>query len=490
MDIMTSCIHTRAVIDCLDELGYRQVDSLVEGLDPLIDQFPDPVAYLKDSNHWVSWEVMASLLERARFVLGDDTIACRAAWFFLEKAVSPNENRIRVQYLWPQWRLVHAFSADACLWNRTRKVILERIGRNEARVYIRWETGVHATRDMCLYEQGMLTFMPLVWASEHPFVIEEVSCVCEGASHCEYLLRWPAMGPLREKFLQPLRIDNSMTAGFRQIEINRLLIEENARLSGLLRKRTEEVERSRAMLGRAQKLSFLGNMAARIAHEIRNPLAAIATFAQMLPEKYHEDAFRTEFKEIALGETTRINNLLTEFLDLAKPRKSSFERLNLHELIDKMVLLLSPRIKKKGIKVYRNYGKEVGDIVVDEQKIKQVVLNILSNAVEALRAAGYIRISTGSDVDSKGRGRVWVEVRDNGCGIEEGQMGKIFEPYWSTKEQGPGSGGAGLGLFIARQNMEDHRGGIEVLSRPNRGAAFVLRFPRDLPCSSGSDPAA
>lgn len=659
MNTKTSCIHTRAVIDCLEERGHRRVDFLLNGLDPVIDRLPDPVAYLKDPGHWVSWKVMALLLERAKLALEDDSAAYGAARFFLERGLSANGHLVRWQSLWSQWRLLMTFSAQAALWNRARNVILERIARNEARVRIHWEAGVHATRDMCLYEQGLLTFMPLIWAGP-PFSVEEVSCVCDGAVHCEFALRWPAKGTLRNMLFRLLRIDSLVTERIRELEVNRRMMEEklgevkrlnrqlgrrvvqltaiqetgrdiisildldhlmdvimarlasvckvnravflmvdqadqclefaygmgfgdkipdgvrnyrvaldrgndflvrvamserseyvedlnhsslvkdgvlasceepvsvyavplvtharrigviaaggekgkgippenreimdifasqiavaleNARLYNLLRERMEDLKCSRAMLGRAEQLSFLGNMAARIAHEIRNPLAAIATFAQMLPEKYNEETFRSEFKEIALEETTRVNKIVTEFLDLAKPREPCFEKSNLHELIDKMILLLSPRTKMKGIKVYRQYGKDVGDVVLDEQKMKQVVLNILSNAVEAVQQRGRIRVSTGTDVDSEGLGWVWIEVRDNGCGIDEDQIEKIFDPYWSTKEQGSRNGGAGLGLFIARQSMEDHRGGIEVMSRPKRGAAFVLRFPGNLPCS-------
>ncbi len=253
---------------------------------------------------------------------------------------------------------------------------------------------------------------------------------------------------------------------------------ENARLYNLLEKRKQELVRSRALLGRAEKLSFLGDMAARLAHEIKNPMTAIGAFIQMLPWKYDDESFRTEFYEIALEETARINGIIAELLDLAKPREPRFEPVDLHDLLEKMILLLSPQTGKKDVRVYRRYDETIGEVIVDPEKMKQVFLNVLSNAVEAVPRSGRIRVATSLDRGTEGKEWVRVEVRDNGCGIGEDALERIFEPYYSTKKRDGRRGGTGLGLFIAQQNLEEQGGGIEVLSRPRKGTAFVLRVPR------------
>ena len=161
-----------------------------------------------------------------------------------------------------------------------------------------------------------------------------------------------------------------------------------------LQEQMEEQKRSHALLSRAEKFSFLGNLAARLAHEIKNPMTAIGTFIQMLPKKYDDEEFRTGFYEIAMEETNRVNNLITELLDLVKTRESFFDLNDLHELIDKMVLLISPQSNLKKIRVVRQFDPEITRVWMDTEKIKQTILNILANAVDYTPQKGEIRIIT------------------------------------------------------------------------------------------------
>jgi signal transduction histidine kinase len=158
---------------------------------------------------------------------------------------------------------------------------------------------------------------------------------------------------------------------------------ENARLYCKLQEQMEELRRSHALLSRAEKFSFLGNLAARLAHEIKNPMTAIGTFIQMLPRKYEDEEFRVEFYKIAMEETNRVNDLITELLDLVKTRESHFELNDLHSLIDKMILLVSPQSNAKKIDVVRQFDPDIGQVWIDSEKMKQVFLNLLSNADES-----------------------------------------------------------------------------------------------------------
>jgi len=252
---------------------------------------------------------------------------------------------------------------------------------------------------------------------------------------------------------------------------------ENAKLYNRLNEQMEELKRSRALLSRAEKLSFLGNIAARLAHEIRNPMTAIGTFIQMLPQKFDDEEFRTEFYEIAMEETTRVNNLITELMDLVKTRASHFELNDVNELIDKMILLTSPQSNSKHIDIVRNYTSDMGQVWMDSEKIKQVVLNLLSNAIDFTPNGGKIELTTKKIMGDKKSESVQIVIKDNGLGIPQSIIGKIFDPYFTTRHKSSIHNGTGLGLFIAYKNMQEHDGTIEVKSKVNKGTIFTLSFP-------------
>jgi len=252
---------------------------------------------------------------------------------------------------------------------------------------------------------------------------------------------------------------------------------ENARLYRSLQERMEDLKKSQALLSRAEKFSFLGNLAARLAHEIKNPLTAIGTFIQLLPHKYDDEEFRKDFYEIAMEETMRVNKLITELLDLVKPRESHFAYGDIHELINKMILLVSPQSRAKNIEMGCAFDETMGPVWMDSEKMKQVILNLLSNALEFTPTGGRIEIETRKKSKEDASNGVCVVVRDNGIGIPPSDLNRVFEPYFTTKHKSSIHSGTGLGLFIAHQHMQDHGGTIEVNSRVNGGTSFVLTIP-------------
>ena len=252
---------------------------------------------------------------------------------------------------------------------------------------------------------------------------------------------------------------------------------ENAKLYRKLQEQMLELQRSYSLLGRAEKLSFLGNVAARLAHEIKNPMTSIGTFIQMLPYKYDDEEYRGKFHKIVVEETNRVNNLISELMDLVNIKEPKFELNDIHELIDKMVLLVSPQSKAKKIKVDCKYDPGVCKVWLDSEKIKQVVLNILSNAVDFTPEQGRIEILTKRSNERGKDRRIQIHIKDNGEGIPLSNIDKIFEPYFTTKHKSSLHSGTGLGLFISHQNMLDHRGTIEVKSEVNKGTTFVLTMP-------------
>lgn len=254
---------------------------------------------------------------------------------------------------------------------------------------------------------------------------------------------------------------------------------ENARLYSRLQDQMVELKQSHALLSRMEKFSFLGNLAAGLAHEIKNPMTAIQTFIQMLPQKFNDEKFRTDFYQIAKEETGRINNLMTELLDLVKTRESHMAPDDLHSLIDKMILLISPQSKGKKLEVVRRFDQSIEEVWLDSEKMKQVILNLLANAVEFTPAGGKIEISTQGTTTGGSPGKIRIEIKDSGIGISEDMIDNVFDPYFTTIHKSALHNGTGLGLFIAHQNMQDQGGTIEVKSKLNEGTAFILTLKAD-----------
>lgn len=252
---------------------------------------------------------------------------------------------------------------------------------------------------------------------------------------------------------------------------------ENARLYNSLQNQMMELKQSHALLSRAEKFSFLGNLAARLAHEIKNPMTAIGTFLQMLPYKYDDEDFRGKFYSIAMEETGRVNNLISELLDLVKTRESRFELSDIHQLIERMVLLVSPQTNAKKITVNCIFDESIGQLWLDPEKMKQVILNILSNAVDSMPEGGMVEISTEICNGSSGKKETVIKMKDNGTGIPSDIIEKIFDPYFTTKHKSNMHNGTGLGLFISHQNIEGHGGRIEVRSQVKEGTEFIITIP-------------
>lgn len=252
---------------------------------------------------------------------------------------------------------------------------------------------------------------------------------------------------------------------------------ENAKLYKNLQDKMEELKHSQALLSRAEKFSFLGNLAARLAHEIKNPMTAIGTFIQLLPHKYDDEEFRRDFYQVAMDETMRVNNLITELLDLVRPKESHFAYGDLHDLIEKMVLLVSPQSREKRIQIEREYDRTAEQIWMDSEKMKQVILNLLSNALEFTPQDGKIQITTQCHSENGDPRIMSIAVSDNGVGIQPADMNKVFDPYFTTKHKSSIHKGTGLGLFITYQHVQDHRGTIEVKSKVNEGTTFLITIP-------------
>ena len=242
---------------------------------------------------------------------------------------------------------------------------------------------------------------------------------------------------------------------------------ENARLF-------EDLKKSKSYIRRADRLASIGTLTAGLAHEIRNPLVAIKTLTQLLPERFEDEEFRNHFLSIAAGEVDRISHLVNELLDFARPSSPKLEFEDVNSILDGMILLVSTESKKKHIHVDKQYAPDLPSVKVDGEQIKQVFLNVLLNAIEATAENGEITVKTRSFLKPGGEPYLQVEFKDTGCGIPQEYLEEIFNPFYTTKTTG-----SGLGLSISNQIVLDHKGYIDVESQVSKGTSFFINLPVD-----------
>jgi signal transduction histidine kinase len=240
---------------------------------------------------------------------------------------------------------------------------------------------------------------------------------------------------------------------------------ENARLY-------DDLKKSKSYIRRADRLASLGTLTAGLAHEIRNPLVAIKTFTQLLPERIDDEEFRNHFLSIASGEVDRISALVTELLEFARPSEPKFALEDINGILDGMILLVSTETKSKRIDILKNYASDLSPITIDREQMKQVFLNMLLNAIEATPENGKIFVKTRSYTKPEGEPYIQIEFTDTGCGIRPEYLEEIFIPFFTTKEKG-----SGLGLSISNQIVQDHKGYIDVESQVNQGTSFFINLP-------------
>ncbi|MGG3105074.1 PAS domain-containing protein [Bacillus velezensis] len=226
------------------------------------------------------------------------------------------------------------------------------------------------------------------------------------------------------------------------------------------RKQTEE------LMLKSEKLSIAGQLAAGIAHEIRNPLTAIKGFLQLMKPTMEENE---HYFEIVFSELSRIEFILSELLMLAKPQQNAVkERVNLKKIISEVTALLETQANLKGIFIKTDYEHDSMYINGDQNQLKQVFINLIKNAVESMPDGGTVHIIMTEDEYS-----VNVTVKDEGDGIPENVLKRIGEPFLTTKEKG-----TGLGLMVTFNLIKNHQGAIQVDSKPDRGTAFHITFPK------------
>lgn len=234
-----------------------------------------------------------------------------------------------------------------------------------------------------------------------------------------------------------------------------------------LRDTYQRLNESLDSLKRAARLSAVGQLAANLAHEIRNPLAAIDGAVDLLRAGQVPEADREEFLGIIQKEAKRLARLLSEMLDYARPKKPEFASTNLQELASSVASFLSPIAQKSNVRIVMEDPRGVPAVWCDPSQMRQVLVNLVLNAIQAMPGGGQITIS----VYSEGSDTV-VDVRDEGPGVPTTDLDLLFSPFYTTKKEG-----TGLGLAVAQRIIHEHGGQLRVGSNIPVGAAFSIILP-------------
>lgn len=220
---------------------------------------------------------------------------------------------------------------------------------------------------------------------------------------------------------------------------------------------------------RADRMAVIGELAAGVAHEVRNPLTAITGYLQLIAVDFSNEDPRREFTQIMTKEIERLNHLIDQLLYFSRPLPPHFIVCDLHSVIKETLLLVSNPVNRARVQITLKLANSLPPVKIDPTQFKQVLINILLNSLQAIDSTGEITIITSFGSSS---GEVCIEICDTGCGIPPEHLSRLFDPFFTTKERG-----TGLGLSVADKIMEVHRGYLEVTSEIGQGTCFYLYLP-------------
>ncbi len=239
----------------------------------------------------------------------------------------------------------------------------------------------------------------------------------------------------------------------------------------------ETLHKTQQELLHKEKLASMGQLAAGVAHEINNPLGTILLFSEAIYRESEEGDPRRNDLRMIINETTRCKNIVADLLNFARQQEMLAQETDVHALLEKAVEAVSHQPTFERVQIVRHFDGRVPRILADPDQLRQVIINLLNNAADAMQGEGTITLTTRA-LDSD-----WVEIRvaDTGCGIPEENLGKLFTPFFTTKPLGKGTG---LGLSIAYGIIKMHRGQIGVQSEVGKGTTFTITLPVRLPGES------
>ncbi|HSA62721.1 MAG TPA: ATP-binding protein [Nitrospiraceae bacterium] len=240
----------------------------------------------------------------------------------------------------------------------------------------------------------------------------------------------------------------------------------------------EDLHQSQTLMRRTDRLRSLEIIAGGFAHEIRNPLTSIKTFIQLAPERKDDTEFIRDFSRVVLDDVHRIERLIQEILDYARYMEPKLTDEDLNDIVSSCLYFIEVKADSRGIKIEKELASELPRVMLDRQQIKQVLLNLLLNAMDAIgERGGTLRVRTNKLMKPESNAWVQIEIEDTGRGISTANLEHIFDPFFTTKHTSGENEGTGLGLTIAHQIIREHQGEIQVQSTEGVGTTFCINLP-------------
>lgn len=275
--------------------------------------------------------------------------------------------------------------------------------------------------------------------------------------------------PQKELYQKEVKLQSD-TGSSHTVQLSRLtIIDSDDSFVGtlLMMQDLSQVKRLERDLRRSERLAALGKMAAGVAHELRNPLSSIKGLALVLKSKFSPENDDRETADILVQEVERLNRSISELLDYARPQKLQKVDVDIHNLLNKGVSLLCIDAEAAGVQMVTDFPNTLPMVQADEDKLNQVFLNLFLNSIQAMESGGTLTVST-----VKTKNSIKVIVTDTGCGIEEKNLGRVFDPYFTSKSEG-----TGLGMAMSAKIVEEHGGSITLESVVNQGTSVIVEIP-------------
>jgi PAS domain S-box-containing protein len=296
-----------------------------------------------------------------------------------------------------------------------------------------------------------------------------------GSGHIRSWLGIPLV--VKERILGMIALDRTARQPFTAEESNLVQIfanqaaiaMENARLYSDLQEQMDELTSAQAQLVQSAKLAAIGELAAGVAHELNNPLTSILGFAEILEQDLKEDEFYHRNLQTIVNEAHRARRIVRGLLDFARQRSPERRPANVNQILQQTLNVIRYHLEKSRIVIEENYATDLAFVSLDEGQIKQVFLNLISNAAQAMPEGGTLHLQT-AQIDHEAT----VSFTDSGAGISVEDRDRIFDPFFSTK-----TSGTGLGLSVSLGIVESHEGGITVESQIGKGSTFTVWLPTE-----------
>jgi len=246
-------------------------------------------------------------------------------------------------------------------------------------------------------------------------------------------------------------------------------------MASSLKDRDERLkEHTEQQIMKLERLATLGQLAGGVAHEINNPLGTISIYAQMaLDELGKDNDSCKEDLKVVMKQTNRAGKIVKDLLDFARQFQPEMRTVNVNDVLEKAIAMTTHPAKLQDVRVITQLTQELPSINGDSDKLQQVFVNIIVNALQAMAKGGELTVSTRLTEDNE---FIEIEISDTGCGIPEEHLGKLFDPFFSTKEIGKGTG---LGLSVSLGIVQKHNGFIDVRSKVGQGSTFIVRLPAE-----------